>query len=356
MSAAKNKKEDLFGLNNDSEDENASLDEEEQEDSRFSAARLQKQSLDSDASGDSDASDDDEDDSDNDKDKQDDEDNQDKVEEQAETETKTTQDDDNFSSDSEDDLENEEGFDAPQGKKKNKLSKKLKKLTPEELEKFEKARKRTGVCYLSRIPPFMRPKKVRSLLAKHAEIGRIYLVPEDAKIAARRKKYTKNKRPNFVEGWVEFKDKKRAKALAEYLNTRPMGGKRTSPYHDELWSIKYLHKFKWNDLTEHMAHEKQARKQRLRNEIAQSNRENKTYIQNVERAKMLENMEQKKRKRESATNTNTANEQQPQKIQRTFAQRAKVDREVDPSKSGKKSFDKVDPSVKSIIGNIFTKN
>ncbi|KAG1085847.1 hypothetical protein G6F42_021229 [Rhizopus arrhizus] len=71
---------------------------------------------------------------------------------------------------------------------------------------------------------------------------------------------------------------------------------------------------------------------------------------------MLENMEQKKRKRESATNTNTANEQQPQKIQRTFAQRAKVDREVDPSKSGKKSFDKVDPSVKSIIGNIFTKN
>ncbi|GAN07310.1 u3 snoRNP-associated protein Esf2 [Mucor ambiguus] len=350
MSAAKIKKEDLFGLNNDSEEEDVSLDEEEQEDSRFSAARLQKQSLDSDAS---DASDDDEDDEDDENDR----DTQDEAEDEAETETRAKQDDAVSSSDSDDELENEEGFDAPEDKKRKKMSKKLKKLSPEELEKFEKARKRTGVCYLSRIPPFMRPKKVRSLLEKHAEIGRIYLVPEDAKIAARRKKYTKNKRANFVEGWVEFKDKKRAKALAEYLNTRPMGGKRTSPYHDELWSIKYLNKFKWHNLTEHMAHEKQARKQRLRNEIAQANRENKTYIQNVERAKMLENMEQKKRKREAATSdTNTANEQKPQKVQRTFAQRAKIDREVDPSKSGKKSLDKVDPSVKSIIGNIFSKN
>ncbi|KAL9559420.1 hypothetical protein MBANPS3_000435 [Mucor bainieri] len=342
MSAAKSKKQDLFGLNNDSEEE-----ENELEDSRFSAARLQKQALDSD--------DDDSDDSDND-------DNHD-AKDTADTKLKAQQDDAGALSDSssDDDLENEEGFDAPEegGRKhKKKMSKKLKKLTPEELEKFEKARKRTGVCYLSRIPPFMRPKKVRSLLAKHAEIGRIFLVPEDAKIAARRKKYTKNKRANFVEGWVEFKDKKRAKALAEYLNTRPMGGKRTSPYHDELWSIKYLHKFKWHNLTEHMAHEKQARKQRLRNEIAQSNRENKTYIQNVERAKMLDNMAQKKRKREAAvaaSDTSTA-QQQPQKIQRTFAQRAKVDREVDPSKSGKKALDKVDPSVKSIIGNIFGKN
>lgn len=337
----------MFGLENDSEEEHVSLDEEEQEqeDSRFSAARLQKQALDSDDSDDSD-----------------DEDDQNKNAKQTETETKTQQDDADASSDSDDDMENEEGFDAPDQdnkKQKKKLSKKLKKLTPEELEKFEKARQRTGVCYLSRIPPFMRPKKVRSLLSKHAEIGRIYLVPEDAKIAARRKKYNKNKRANFVEGWVEFKDKKRAKALAEYLNTRPMGGKRTSPYHDELWSIKYLHKFKWHNLTEHMAHEKQARKQRLRAEIAQSNRENKTYIQNVERAKMLENMEQKKRKREAAaaaSDTNTTANQHPQKIQRTFAQRAKVDREVDPSKLGSKSLDKVDPSVKSIIGNIFTKN
>lgn len=346
--SAKDKKQDLFGFENDSEEENVSVEEEEEQvDSRFSKSRLQKQSLDSDASDiDEEADSDDDDDNDDDDDVK-----EDSIIDDEEAAKKFA--DDDFS-DSEDGLENEEGFDAPVSSMKRSRSKKLKKLTPEELEKFEKARKRTGVCYLSRIPPFMRPKKIRSLLAKHAEIGRIFLVPEDAKITARRKKYTKNKRLNFVEGWVEFKDKKQARALAEHLNTRPMGGKRSSPFHDEMWSIKYLPKFKWHNLTEHMAHEKQARKQRLRNEIAQSNRENKTYIQNVERAKMLQNMEQKKRKRQS-TEESSASSEQPLKVQRTFTQRSKVDREVDPSKSGKQSFDKIDANVKGIIGNIFSK-
>lgn len=32
--------------------------------------------------------------------------------------------------------------------------------------------------YLSTIPPFMKPQKVRHLLSKYGEIGRLYLVPE----------------------------------------------------------------------------------------------------------------------------------------------------------------------------------
>ena len=43
--------------------------------------------------------------------------------------------------------------------------KKKKELTP-------------GVVYLSRIPPFMRPRKIRHLLSKYGTIGRIYLQPE----------------------------------------------------------------------------------------------------------------------------------------------------------------------------------
>jgi hypothetical protein len=35
-----------------------------------------------------------------------------------------------------------------------------------------------GVIYMSRIPPFMRPAKVRDLLAPYGEVGRIYLKPE----------------------------------------------------------------------------------------------------------------------------------------------------------------------------------
>lgn len=34
------------------------------------------------------------------------------------------------------------------------------------------------------------------------------------------------------------------------LNGQPMGGKRRSAYHFDLWCLKYLPKFKWETLTE----------------------------------------------------------------------------------------------------------
>ena len=48
----------------------------------------------------------------------------------------------------------------------------------------------------------------------------------------------------FTEGWVEFKSKKIAKFVAESLNSNPVGGKRRSKAHDELWNIKYLPRFR----------------------------------------------------------------------------------------------------------------
>lgn len=173
-----NKKEDLFGLNNDSEEEDISFDGEEQEDSRFSKTRLQKQSFSDDESAASDDGDDS--DAEEEKDDSEKEDNE-AEEEEEETETKL----DGPSEDEDNELE-AEGYNAPEdlaafgatNKKRVRTSKRIKSLTPEELEKFEKARKKTGVCYLSRIPLFMKPSRVRSLLEKHAEIGRIYLVPE----------------------------------------------------------------------------------------------------------------------------------------------------------------------------------
>lgn len=35
-----------------------------------------------------------------------------------------------------------------------------------------------GIVYLSRIPPFMKPHKVRHLLSQYGSVGRIYLQPE----------------------------------------------------------------------------------------------------------------------------------------------------------------------------------
>jgi ESF2/ABP1 family protein len=59
-----------------------------------------------------------------------------------------------------------------------KKAKKVKPLTPEELEKFQAARDKTGIVYLSKIPPFMKPVKLRHLLGAFGELGRVYLAPE----------------------------------------------------------------------------------------------------------------------------------------------------------------------------------
>jgi ESF2/ABP1 family protein len=69
-------------------------------------------------------------------------------------------------------------------------------------------------------------------------------------VAARRKKYGGNKKQNFTEGWVEFKDKSIAKQVAKSLNATIIGGSKKSFYHDDMWNIKYLPKFKWDHLTE----------------------------------------------------------------------------------------------------------
>ncbi len=60
----------------------------------------------------------------------------------------------------------------------------------------------------------------------------------------------KNTGKNFSEGWVEFEDKNVAKQVAAMLNGNPMGGKRRSAYHYDLWCLKYLPKFKWDHLSE----------------------------------------------------------------------------------------------------------
>lgn len=76
------------------------------------------------------------------------------------------------------------------------------------------------------------------------------LIQLDAKRAYLRKKYTSTKKPHFTEGWVEFKDKKVARSVAEMLNAQPIGGKKGSRWRDDVWTMKYLPRFKWNMLTE----------------------------------------------------------------------------------------------------------
>ncbi|OAX39134.1 hypothetical protein K503DRAFT_690271 [Rhizopogon vinicolor AM-OR11-026] len=170
-------------------------------------------------------------------------------------------------------------------------------LTPEALAKFNAAQARTGVIYISRIPPGMRPAKVRHLMSAHGEVGRVYLQQEDPKRAFLRRKHTSTKKPHFTEGWVEFKDKKVARSVAEMLNAQPIGGKKGTRWRDDVWTMKYLPKFKWNMLTEQIAHEAAIHTAKLRVELAQSKSEQRDYLKNVELARVLDKRNAKRKEK-----------------------------------------------------------
>lgn len=171
----------------------------------------------------------------------------------------------------------------------------VKPLTAKQLEKSQKAAKKTGVIYLSRIPPFMKPATLRHFLGQYGDIGRVFLTPEDDAQHKKRVRAGGNKKKSFADGWVEFISKKDAKVVAENLNGNIIGGKKGNFYHDDLWNIKYLNGFKWHHLTDQIANENAERAARLRAEISKTRRENKKFVEDVDRAKMLEGMQAKKK-------------------------------------------------------------
>ncbi|KAK8128936.1 Pre-rRNA-processing protein ESF2 [Apiospora sp. TS-2023a] len=199
-----------------------------------------------------------------------------------------------------------------------------KPLTKKNLVATEKAIKKSGVVYLSRIPPFMKPQKLRSLLEPYGKINRIFLSPEDPLAHSRRVRNGGNKKRSFVDGWVEFINKKDAKAAVDLLNARTIGGKKGTYYRDDIWNLLYLKGFKWNNLTEQISAEAAERASRMRAEISRTNKENKEFVRNVENAKIQDTKQTKaaaKTKKESAGKKDTITGPAPEaKVRRTFEQ------------------------------------
>ncbi|EKJ78763.1 hypothetical protein NXS19_013425 [Fusarium pseudograminearum] len=210
-------------------------------------------------------------------------------------------------------------------------------LTKKNLVASEAAIKKSGVVYLSRIPPFMKPAKLRSLLEPYGTINRIFLAPEDPASHARRVRAGGNKKRSYTEGWVEFTKKKDAKAVCDLLNARTIGGKKGSYYHDDLWNLLYLKGFKWHNLTEQIAAENAERSSRMRAEISKSTKENKEFVRNVEKAKMLDGMavKAKAKKRKAETHTEGQEDESVRQVKRSFKQvplaRKKMDGEDQPA-------------------------
>lgn len=158
--------------------------------------------------------------------------------------------------------------------------------------------------------PWFRLQVISGALNEHCVFA-------DPKRAYLRKKYTATKKAHYTEGWVEFKDKRVARSVANMLNAQPIGGKKGTRWRDDIWTMKYLPKFKWNMLTEQIgewprssslqgrfpllfspsyaAHEAAVHTARLRVELEQSRREQKDYLRQVELARVLKKRAERKR-------------------------------------------------------------
>ncbi|KAJ1459977.1 hypothetical protein M885DRAFT_510478 [Pelagophyceae sp. CCMP2097] len=148
--------------------------------------------------------------------------------------------------------------------------------------KKEKKVRGKGVVYLSRVPPYMKPAKVKHLLEQFGTVTRLYLAPEDSSVAKRRKKLGTNKAKNFTEGWIEFADRGIAKMCAASLNATPLSNNKRDYYGEDLWNLKYLKGFKWEHLTEKMAYERRVREAVQRVAVSATRRDNQEFLDRVE--------------------------------------------------------------------------
>ena len=221
--------------------------------------------------------------------------NKDKIKEKQKSKEKSKNDDKELNSEENNDNEqkNEDINDVINNKINNEEENEL------TLEELKEKNRRSGVLYMSRVPIGMKISDLRKLLEDYG-MERCYLVPLKKKM----ENIDGKKVQAYKEGWIEFDDKIYAK-LAEYqLNGKQIGGGRKCPYKDELWNLKYLHKFKWNDLIENLTMEKKIQEKKLKIEIAQSKRENDFIVKNYEKSKKYLN---KKRKNEENSKDNKDN-------------------------------------------------
>ncbi|XP_029466970.1 activator of basal transcription 1 isoform X2 [Rhinatrema bivittatum] len=211
-----------------------------------------------------------------------------------------------------------------------------------------------GIIYLGHIPPRLRPRHIRNMLSAHGEVGRIFLQAEDRFVRKKKRKAGTNAK-DFTEGWVEFQDKKVAKLVAASLNNSPMGTRKKNRFHDDLWNMKYLHRFSWSHLSEQLAYERQVRRQRMQAEVSQAKRETNFFLQNVEKSKSFEKAE-RRRARDGPVDSATTVESSWH-----FTQR-KTEEEIQAQKLGRgqqkwssktKEFQEKAQSNRSLLAKIF---
>ncbi|KAK2813604.1 RNA-binding ATPase activator esf2 [Arthroderma sp. PD_2] len=218
---------------------------------------------------------------------------------------------------------------------------------------------KTGVIYMSSLPPYLKPFALKSLLIARGfgPITKIFLSPYVPSTSTSRAsmKASRNKRRMYTDGWVEFASKRTAKICAEALNASIVGGKKGGWYHDDVWNMKYLRGFKWTDLMEQVQREKREAEARRRIEDTKARKEEKSFLQGLEQGKIVEGIKKKREAKEQLKTDNGDSEKPTQKkmeVRRVFRQN-EVRGSAGASAGATGSTKKVDPDAQRVLSKIF---
>ncbi|KAJ5585017.1 uncharacterized protein N7459_004817 [Penicillium hispanicum] len=205
-----------------------------------------------------------------------------------------------------------------------------------------------GVVYMATLPPYLKPMSLKSMLEKRGfgPITKVFLSPLVPSTSAPRGR--SNKRKRFADGWIEFASKRTAKIAAETLNACTIGGR--GYYADDVWNMKYLKGYSWEDLTEQISRERSEREAKRRMEDSRSKKEEKVFLAGVEAGRVADGMARKneeKRKRKLDAGDGDEDDIQSRKpapVRRRFTQNDVV---------GERDQGAIGDDAKRVLGKIF---
>ncbi|KAF4223481.1 hypothetical protein CNMCM8980_002178 [Aspergillus fumigatiaffinis] len=233
------------------------------------------------------------------------------------------------------------------------------KLKKKPLDKVRPPKKnKTGVIYLSSLPPYLKPFALKSMLETRGfgPITKVFLTPEVPSNSAPRRR--SNKRKSYADGWVEFASKKTAKICAETLNATIVGGKKGGWYHDDVWNMRYLKGFKWADLMEQVQRERSEREAKRRIEDTRARKEDKVFLQGVEQGKVLQGIQKKNEEKKKKKGETGAGEGEAAAAAAAAASDLKVRRlfkqnEVKMGRDKVKDISTLEDDAKRVLSKIF---
>ncbi len=73
-----------------------------------------------------------------------------------------------------------------------------------------------------------------------------------------------------------------------------IGGKRGGFYTEDVLNLRYLPKFKWENLVEKINYDTKMRKEKMRNELALAKKQHDFYLEQVEKGKKIMGIKKQK--------------------------------------------------------------